>query len=131
MNISQAAQTSGLSVKAIRYYERVGLIEEPNRSDSGYREYATDDLRTLSFIQHARATGFSVDETRQLLQLYQNTERHSSDVKILVQEKLAYIDTQISELKKMRKTLTQLADACPGDESARCAIIDKLAEQDN
>jgi len=128
MNISQAAKASGLSAKAIRYYERVGLAPEPVRGGNGYREYSAADLETLSFIQRARSTGFSVEESRQLLSLYENTDRHSAEVKTLVEEKLQQVESQLEALVSMRNTLQTLVGACPGDEQSRCNIIDTLAE---
>lgn len=130
MNISQAAKASGLSAKTIRYYERIGLISPANRSDNGYRAYSHRDLDVLRFIQRARATGFGVEECRQLLSLYLNPQRHSADVKELVQEKLQRVEAQIAELQQMRATLRQLVQHCPGNEKAQCAIIDTLAERE-
>ena len=128
MNISEAAKASGLSPKTIRYYERIELIGPASRGVNGYRDYCEEDLDVLRFVQRARATGFSVEECRQLLSLYRNTERHSSEVKVLVQEKLERVEAQIQELLQMRDTLQDLVDRCPGDEQAQCTIIDKLAE---
>lgn len=130
MNISQAAKVSGLSPKTIRYYERIELIDPASRSENGYRDYSHKDLDVLHFVQRARSTGFSVEECRQLLSLYQNPERHSSDVKELVQEKLQRVEAQITELQHMRDTLEELVERCPGNEVAQCAIIDSLAEQE-
>lgn len=130
MNISQAAKISGLSPKTIRYYERIQLIDPASRSENGYRDYSHKDLDILRFVQRARSTGFSVEECRQLLSLYQNPERHSSEVKELVQEKLQKVEDQIAELEHMRNTLKELVTRCPGDEAAQCAIIDSLAEKE-
>lgn len=130
MNISQAAKISGLSPKTIRYYERIQLIDPASRSENGYRDYSHKDLDILRFVQRARSTGFSVEECRQLLSLYQNPERHSSEVKELVQEKLERVEAQITELEQMRNTLKELVTRCPGNEAAQCAIIDSLAEKE-
>ncbi|GAB3099176.1 Cu(I)-responsive transcriptional regulator [Aestuariicella hydrocarbonica] len=130
MNISQAAKASGLSPKTIRYYERIELIGPASRGENGYRDYNTKDLDVLRFVQRARATGFSVEECRQLLSLYQNPERHSSEVKSLVQGKLKRVEAQIVELNHMRDTLQDLVQRCPGNEVAQCAIIDNLADQE-
>jgi len=128
MNISQAAKASGLSPKTIRYYERIELIGPASRGTNGYRDYDDRDLDVLRFVQRARSTGFSVEECRQLLALYRNSGRHSSEVKELVAEKLVRVEHQISELLQMRDTLQELVEACPGNEQAQCAIIDSLAE---
>lgn len=131
MNISQAARISGLSAKTIRYYERIELIRPARRGDNGYRAYSQKDLEVLCFVHRARTTGFSVDECRQLLSLYLNPRRHSSDVKELVQEKLQRVEEQIADLQHMRSTLEQLVQHCPGNEAAQCGIIDTLAEQES
>ncbi|WP_323844784.1 MerR family transcriptional regulator [Microbulbifer magnicolonia] len=126
MNISQAARRSGLTAKALRYYESIDLLS-PGRSENGYRDYSARDLETLRFIQRARATGFSIDEVRDLLNLYRNPGRRSHDAKLLVQEKIAHIEQQLRILREMRATLRGLADSCAGDESPECAILDNLS----
>lgn len=131
MNISQAAKASGLSPKTIRYYERIDLIGPASRGENGYRHYNEQDIEVLSFVQRARATGFGVEECRQLLSLYRNPGRHSSEVKTLVQEKLFRVEHQITELLHMRDTLQDLVARCPGNEDAQCSIIDSLAEKES
>lgn len=129
MNISQAAKACGLSPKTIRYYERIELIGPASRGLNGYRDYNLQDLEVMRFVQRARSTGFSVEECRQLLSLYRNTERHSHEVKDIVKEKLARVENQIVELQKMRSSLEQLVEQCPGDEQAQCSIIESLADR--
>lgn len=127
MNISEAARQSGLSTKTIRYYESVGLVNPASRSDNGYRDYRAKDINTLRFLCHARQVGFSLQECKQLLQLYLDPERQSVHVKSLVLEKLDEIDLKLANLRSMRKTLKELADRCAGDEGPDCAIIETLA----
>ncbi len=131
MNISEAAQRSGLSSKTIRYYEQIELIQPAKRSDNGYRDYSAHDLEVLQFLQRSRATGFGLDECRQLLELYQNPQRRSQHVKSLVEEKLGQVDRQIQELQAMRDTLATMVSHCAGDEGPVCAIIDELAHPDS
>ena len=128
MKIGEAATRSGLSVKTIRYYESIALITPSERADNGYREYSLAQVDTLNFLQRARATGFSVDECRQLLDLYRNKGRHSAHVKDLVLEKVSQLDQQLQQLQAMRETLMDMADRCAGNEGPNCAIIDQLAE---
>lgn len=87
--IGQAAEASGISRKMIRYYEETGLLPPVRRSESGYRYYSDDDIRRLQFIRRARDMGFSLERISLLLSLWQNEQRHSADVKALVQQ---YID---------------------------------------
>ncbi|WP_193164583.1 MerR family transcriptional regulator [Microbulbifer hainanensis] len=126
MNISEAAQHSGLSAKALRYYESIDLLS-PGRAQNGYRDYSDADLEILRFIQRARATGFSVDEVRELLSLYRDPARHSRDAKALVEDKLGHIETQLRSLREMQQTLRGLAERCAGDESPQCAILEGLS----
>lgn len=129
MNISQAAKTVALSVKALRYYESIGLVVAAKRADNGYREYSDSDIAQLQFIQRARSNGFSLDECRELLTHYHDTGRQSAHVKALVMNKVATLDAQIAELQRARTQLLSMAGACSGDESPQCAIINTLAAQ--
>ncbi|WP_295797718.1 MerR family transcriptional regulator [uncultured Microbulbifer sp.] len=126
MNISQAAKQAGLTSKALRYYESVSLVI-PGRNPNGYREYSPAEVETLRFIQRARSSGFSVEEVGELLQLYRNPARRSHDAKLLVREKIEQVEEQLRNLKEMRSNLRALADACAGDDSPHCAILDQLA----
>lgn len=127
MNISEAAKLSGLSSKTIRYYESVGLVKHPKRADNGYRDYQDQDIDALMFLHQARQVGFSLQECKQLLQLYRNQDRQSAHVKSLVLEKIEEIEKKLTHLHEMKNTLTDLAEQCAGDEGPSCAIIDSLA----
>ena len=131
MKIGDAASRTGLSSKTIRYYEEIGLLTPAKREGNGYRDYNERDLDTLHFLQRARATGFGLEECRQLLGLYLDGERHSSHVKQLVMEKIQHLDEQLKNLHAMRNTLVVLADRCAGDEGPHCAIIDELSHEDS
>ncbi len=127
MQIGTVAQKSGISAKAIRYYESVGLIQAASRSHSGYRIYGERDLRTLRFIQRARGLGFSVEEVGGLLALWRDTGRQSAQVKALARRHVADIDRKVAELGGMRGTLTHLIACCHGDDHPDCPILDDLA----
>jgi Cu(I)-responsive transcriptional regulator len=114
MNISEVGKRAGLPPKTIRFYEEIGLIL-PRRDTNGYRIFAEADLHRLAFLRRARALGFSVHECRQLLALYQDETRASSDVKALARDHLARIDQQLEELGQMRSTLIDLIESCAGD----------------
>lgn len=127
MNIGQAAARSGLPPKTIRYYEDVALIPVPPRNGSGYREYSGRDVHLLRFIQAARGLGFTVEECRDLVSLYRDPRRASSEVKAIALRKLDKIDSKIGELTAMRTALAELADKCHGNERPDCPILEGLA----
>jgi MerR family copper efflux transcriptional regulator len=127
MNIGEASERSGLPSKTIRYYEEIGLIR-PDRSVNGYRDYAASDIHKLRFLQKSRGLGFSVEECRQLLALYEDKSRASADVKEMTQTKLSEIDRKIVALTELRRTLEHLVHACHGDHRPDCPILEELAD---
>lgn len=129
MNIGQASRRSGLNNKTIRYYESIGLVDS-RRQANGYRDYTEADLERLSFLQRARAVGFSLEECRELLELYSDPSRRSADVKALVMARVRQVEEQLESLEAMRETLLTMAANCPGDQGADCAIIDTLSGPD-
>ncbi|MQQ09766.1 Cu(I)-responsive transcriptional regulator [Epibacterium sp. SM1979] len=126
MNIGDVAERSGLPAKTIRYYEDIGLIR-PHRSANGYRCFAENDLHKLAFLARARALGFSIEDCRTLLGLYEDDTRASADVKALAQEHLTKIEAKIADLEAMRDTLTELVHCCAGDNRPDCPILKDLA----
>lgn len=128
MNISQAAQASGLTPRMIRHYETIGLLPAAERSPAGYRRYTERDLHTLRFIQRGRRLGFGIEKIGQLLALWQDRERSSKEVKALAQGHLRELDEKIASLQGMRDTLAELADCCRGDNRPDCPILARLAD---
>jgi MerR family transcriptional regulator, copper efflux regulator len=126
MNIGQASQASGVSAKMIRYYESITLIKASRRTDSGYRTYGDGDVHTLRFIKRARTLGFSLEQIRDLLSLWQNPARASADVKAIAQAHVMTLEQRIRELTEMRDTLTHLAQECCGDQRPDCPILRSL-----
>jgi Cu(I)-responsive transcriptional regulator len=127
VSIGRAAGRSGISVKMIRYYESIGLIAAAGRTEGNYRTYDAADIDRLEFIKRSRSLGFSLEEIRRLLSLWDDGARSSADVKALVLHHIAELDSRIAALKAMRHTLKYLADACDGDDRPDCPIIDDLA----
>ena len=127
MNISDVAKRTGLTSKAIRFYEEKGLVTAPLRSENGYRSYSQKHLDELTLLRQARQVGFNLEECRELVNLINDPARHSADVKTRTLQKVADIEKHISELQAMRQQLLALAESCPGDDSADCPIIDNLS----
>jgi MerR family transcriptional regulator, copper efflux regulator len=126
MNIGDVSRLSGLPAKTIRYYEDIGLVS-PLRSDNGYRSFRRSDLHKLAFLGRARSLGFSIDDCRNLLALYDDKTRASADVKTIAQEHLKRIDQKLRELSEMQGTLTHLIKGCAGDDRPDCPILADLA----
>lgn len=126
MNIGEVSEAAGLPPKTIRYYEDIGLIA-PLRADNGYRMFTDAHLHKLAFIARARGLGFSIEQCRTLLALYEDRGRASADVKALAETHLAEIDAKMAELSEMRRTLAELVHACAGDHRPDCPILSGLA----
>ena len=131
MNIGKAAKLSGLTVKAVRYYSDIGIIKPNVAVDTGYRDFSEPDLAKLQFVAKARKFDFSLYDCRELLALYENTERSSKEVKALTLEKIAEIDTKLTELNMLRDQLSTLASACQGDDRPDCPILDALSDRNS
>ena len=127
MNVGTAARRAGLPAKTIRYYEDIGLIR-PERGGNGYRDYDLSYVHKLRFLQRSRGLGFSVEECRQLLALYEDKSRASADVKDIAQTKLTEIDQKIREMMELRRTLEHLVHACHGNDRPDCPILEGLSE---
>ncbi|MDA9009440.1 Cu(I)-responsive transcriptional regulator [Alphaproteobacteria bacterium] len=126
MNIGEASKRSLLPTKTIRYYEDIDLIK-PARTPSGYRDYDGKDVHRLRFLQRSRSLGFTIEECRLLLSLYDDGNRASADVKAIAEAKIAEINRKVTELESLKLTLTALAKNCHGDDKPDCPIIDDLA----
>lgn len=132
MNIGEAAKASGVTAKMIRHYESAGLLAPAWRGDNGYRRYAEKDIHLLRFIRRSRDLGFSLEEIRNLLGLWQDRERSSREVKALARTHLTELERKLAELQAMKATLEQLVAGCQGDDRPECPILQELAgEQSN
>lgn len=129
MNIGEAARTTGVSAKMIRYYEEIGLIPAVTRTPSGYRAYLESDIHRLIFVRRARDLGFSVKEIADLLSLWGDRSRHSADVKRIAQAHIEDLRQKIAELRKMVDSLQVLVDCCAGDERPDCPILENLERE--
>ena len=128
MNIGGVAKRTGIPVKTIRYYEDINLIN-PLRDTNGYRVFRDTDMHKLAFLGRARALGFSIEDCRTLMALYEDEGRASADVKRVAQEHLNQIEEKITQLQSMQATLNELVSSCAGDNRPDCPILRDLAAQ--
>lgn len=131
MKIGQLSEQTHCKIETIRYYERIGLLPVPARSDGGYRIYDDNHRRRLSFIRRSRELGFTIDEIRDLLNLVDGGNYTCRDVKTITMEHVESIRQKIADLKKLEKTLSRIASQCADDATPECPIIDALYEATN
>ena len=119
-NIGEAAALTGVSAKMIRHYESIDLIPQAGRTFAGYRIYTDNDLHCVRFIKRARTLGFSMKEIANLLGLWDDRARASSDVKKLARQHAEALAEKIAEMQSMQRTLEDLARRCHGDARPDC-----------
>jgi Cu(I)-responsive transcriptional regulator len=128
LDIGRASRSSGVSVKMIRHYETIGLLKKVARTYANYRVYTQNDVHTLRFIKRARTLGFSVEDIRELLSLWQNKGRSSASVKKVARGHVEGLRQRVAELQSMLDTLQHLVQHCHGDHRPDCPILDDLAK---
>jgi len=133
MRIGELADQLGLNPKTIRYYESIGLLPQPERTPSGYRDYDGRAGELLTFIKTAQRLGISLDEIREILALRERGEQPCGYVRGVLRRQVDEIDERIAELRQLRKelvTLDQLADELPDPGPGRCRLIEHARELD-
>ncbi|MBB5720833.1 Cu(I)-responsive transcriptional regulator [Loktanella ponticola] len=125
MNIGDASKQSNLPPKTIRYYEDIGLIK-PLRDANGYRSFRDRDIHKLVFLARSRALGFTIEDCRNLLALWDDQTRASADVRAIAKDHLSQIENKITDLQAIHSTLSQLVHDCAGDHRPDCPILKTL-----
>jgi len=128
LDIGRASKASGVSVKMIRHYEAIGLLKKVARTYANYRVYSANDVHTLRFIKRARSLGFSIEDIRELLSLWQNKSRPSAAVKRIANGHTEDLRRRIAEMQSMVATLEHLTHHCHGDSRPECPILEDLAK---
>jgi MerR family copper efflux transcriptional regulator len=131
VDIGRAAKASGVSVKMVRHYEAIGLLKKVARTYANYRVYSANDVHALRFIKRARSLGFSIEDIRELLSLWQNKSRPSAAVKKIAAGHVEDLKRRIAEMQAMVETLGHLSEHCHGDQRPDCPILEDLARQDD
>lgn len=126
MNIGEVADLSQVNSKSIRRYEELGIIPKAGRSLAGYRQYSMNDVHVLRFVKRARELGFSMKDIKQLVSLWRNKSRPSSQVKSIAKKHVDELEKKLAEIQGMLNTLNQLVKHCHGDHRPDCPILDEL-----
>ena len=130
LTIGAVAKRVGVAIDTIRYYEREGLLPQPERRASGYRSYGEGAITQLRFIRRAKGLGFTLEEIRDLLMLSRDRQHGVKAVKQRAQQRLAVIDARIVDLQRVRAGLAQLVEACPGHGAPEeCPILRALGDE--
>lgn len=130
MNIGEASELSGISIKMIRKYEDSGIIPKAKRNSSGYRSYSESDVHTFKFIKTSRSLGFSMKDIKELLSLWRNKKRTSSNVKKIAEKHIENLESKFDEINRMLNTLKHLNRNCRGDDRPDCPILTSLGSED-
>lgn len=131
LTTTEVAERAGVNVQTVRYYERRGLLPEPPRRASGYRQFDEDHVTRIRFIKRAQDLGFTLSEIEELLSLRATPDASSREVRAKTLAKIDEIDRKIHDLQQIRQTLDALADACDGHRTtSECPILHALDGMD-
>jgi len=126
LTIGRMAKAAGVNVETVRYYQRIGLIDEPVKPQQGFRKYSKETLEQIQFIKRAQQLGFSLQEIADLLEM---GDGHCSDVRIRAEKKRDKIEKQIQDLQALQDTLNQLIKAChSGKDRQKCPLVETLLD---
>jgi len=130
LSIGTLARRTGTNVQTIRYYEQIGLMPVPGRSEGGQRRYGTLELDRLAFIRHSRQLGFSLEAIRELLDLSDSPERSCAQVDAVAQKQLREVEARIARLEALRVELQRMIGECRADRVANCRILEVLRDHE-
>ena len=132
LSIGQVARRAGVGVETVRFYEREGLLEEPPRRTSGYRQYSEEVVKRIGFIKRAKELGFSLKEITELLLLRVDAQTSCDEVKQRTEAKIAEVERKLVELQRMRQALLQVHSLCIGSgPTGRCPMLEALDQQES
>ncbi len=127
LSIGELGKATGTKVVTVRYYEQIGLLPVPLRTESNYRAYGADHLQRLRFIRRCRDLGFTLEQVRELLRLTEHKDRSCDEVNQITSEHLTEIKDKIADLKRLAKELNRISGQCQGGKIADCRIIEALS----
>jgi len=127
-SIGDVARLTRIKVPTIRYYEQIGLLPAPGRSEGNRRCYSEGAIRRLTFIRHARELGFEIETIRELLALQDEPDRPCDDIDALASEHLAVIEEKIARLTALRREMQRMLKSCRGGRVAECRVIESIGK---
>lgn len=130
LSIGELSRRTGVKIPTIRYYEQMGLLSAPERSDGNQRRYSTEGLKRLSFIRHSRDLGFTIEDIRELLELSQHPDKPCDNAHMIATRHLKEVSERMRKLRRLEKELKRIA-TCNANSVAECAVIETLADHDN
>ena len=128
MKIGELARSSGVNSETIRYYERIGLLPRPLRTNSNYRDYGPRDAERLAFIRHARGLGFELADIRSLINLAEQPDQDCGEVDAIATRHLDAVEAKMAQLAALKDELGRMVRACRGGSVASCRIIEALGD---
>ena len=126
MNIGEVSKLAEVNSKMVRRYESLGIIPKAGRTDAGYRHYSQNDVHILKFVKRSRELGFSMKDIKQLVSLWRNKSRSSSQVKSIATKHIDELQKKLNEIQTMLTTLNHLVKNCHGDQRPDCPILNEL-----
>lgn len=130
-SIGALSKATNVKVTTIRYYESIGLLAEPERTESGRRVYGAKTFERLRFIRHARDLGFEIDAIRELIELQSSEEQDCSHVDGIARRHLKGVRNRIEQLRSLEDELERMLDQCKGGRIEQCAILESLADHEH
>ncbi|KTE73665.1 transcriptional regulator [Sphingopyxis sp. A083] len=128
MKIGELSRATGTNIETIRYYERIGLLTAPARTEANYRSYGDAHRARLRFVRHSRELGFTIDEIRSLLDLSDHPERDCADADRIASAHLEQVEAKIAQLSALRDELTRIVGRCRGGLAGDCRVIEALGD---
>lgn len=128
LSIGELSKRTGVKVVTIRYYEKIGLIDTPSRTDGNQRCYRQSDLQRLSFIRHARELGFTLNDIRELLVLSHDLNKPCQEAHIIASSHLKSVKQRIAKLKRLERELNRIEALVDNGHAADCRVIQALAD---
>jgi len=129
-SIGQLSRKTGVKVPTIRYYEQIGILDEPGRTDGNQRRYAQADLDRLGFVRHARALGLPLEAIRELITLGEHPERSCADADRIAREQLEGVRRRIAQLRRLETELQRISTGCKAGTVRECYVLQSLADHD-